>query len=142
MGELKDSCLGEEERTPGYAQNGKFFSARIGAVRKAVKSCAELAFVDAPFAATGAFLGEVSADDERGAPLGWWNTGDGERPAKSVSYVGLAESVAQIRTLAATEGPFDGVLGFSQGSALAALVCLTARTNATASLLYATHGSS
>ena len=107
----------------GYAQNANFFSSRTGAVRKGLKSLAELHYLDAPHAATGAFLGDIDAD-ARGAPLGWWNTRDDARPAISGAYVGLEASVDRVKRCVADDGPFDGVLGFSQGATLAALLCL------------------
>ena len=108
----------------GYAQNANFFSSRTGAVRKGIKALADVHYLDAPHAATGAFLGDIDAD-ARGAPLGWWNTRDAERPALSGAYVGLDESVARVKRCVADDGPFDGVLGFSQGATLAALLCLS-----------------
>ena len=92
-------------------------------MRKGPKSLAELHYLDAPHAATGAFLGDIDAD-ARGAPLGWWNTRDDARPAISGAYVGLEASVDRVKRCVADDGPFDGVLGFSQGATLAALLCL------------------
>ena len=43
----------------------------------------------------------------------------------SSSYDGLEESLELIRQTCQSQGPFDGVLGFSQGATLAALLCLT-----------------
>ena len=108
----------------GYAQNGQFFRERTGAVRKQLKSVCEFTFLDAPRPATGEFLGQID-EATRGAPLGWYNTRDGNRPALSSSYDGLEESLALVRTTCQSQGPFDGVLGFSQGATLAALLCLT-----------------
>ena len=108
----------------GYAQNGQFFRERTGAVRKQLKSVCEFTFLDAPRPATGEFLGQID-EATRGAPLGWYNTRDGNRPALSTSYDGLEESLALVRTTCQSQGPFDGVLGFSQGATLAALLCLT-----------------
>ena len=108
----------------GYAQNGQFFRERTGAVRKQLKSVCEFTFLDAPRPATGEFLGQID-EATRGAPLGWYNTRDGNRPALSSSYDGLEESLELVRDTCQRQGPFDGVLGFSQGATLAALLCLT-----------------
>ena len=108
----------------GYAQNGQFFRERTGAVRKQLKSVCEFTFLDAPRPATGEFLGQID-EATRGAPLGWYNTRDGNRPALSSAYAGLDESLELIRQTCQRQGPFDGVLGFSQGATLAALLCLT-----------------
>ena len=106
----------------GYAQNADFFRARTGSVRKAIKSVAEFTFVDAPFDATGEFLKDTDAD-ERGSMLGWFNAEEGSRPAISRKYRGVAESLALVRKTLADDGPFDGILGFSQGATLASLLC-------------------
>ena len=70
-------------------------------------------------------------------PLGWWNTCDAERPALSGAYVGLDESVARVKRCVADDGPFDGVLGFSQGATLAALLCLSEPGRFGCALLFA-----
>ena len=120
----------------GYAQNGQFFRERTGAVRKQLKSVAEFTFIDAPHAATGAFLGQID-EATRGAPLGWYNTRDGNRPAISGAYEGLVESLELVSATCRTQGPFDGVLGFSQGATLAALLCLTRPDLFTFAVLFA-----
>jgi predicted esterase len=110
----------------GYAQNAEFFRSRLGALRKALKSVvADFHFIDAPHAATAEFLGDVPED--RGAALGWFNpkeTTKGARPAISREYVGLEASLRAVRRAVEEHGPFDGVLGFSQGGTIAALCCL------------------
>ena len=113
----------------GYAQNAEFFRARTGALRKALKAVAEFHFVDAPHPATAEFLGEVP--EERGAALGWFNVGEtapGARPAISTQYVGVEATLECIRAAVEEHGPFDGVLGFSQGATMAAYCCLRPET--------------
>ena len=83
----------------------------------------------APHAATASFLStDVSGDagvEGRGDPRGWWNAAEAaERPATSKTYVGLEESLALARQTLQEHGPFDGLLGFSQGATLGALLCL------------------
>ena len=90
-----------------------------------MKSCAEFYFIDAPHPATAEFLGDVPED--RGAALGWFNVGEttpGARPAISAQYVGVDEALKRIAQTIEQEGPFDGVLGFSQGATIAAYCCL------------------
>jgi predicted esterase len=118
---LKILCL------HGYAQNADFFRQRTGSLRKNLKSTCDFHFLDAPHEATASFLTADADGDGRGKNLGWWNSaGDKERPALSKTYVGLDESLALARQTIADHGPFDGVLGFSQGATLAALLCLAA----------------
>ena len=110
----------------GYAQNAEFFRQRTGALRKGLKSVVEeFVFLDAPHPATAEFLGDVP--EERGSALGWFNVGEtspGARPAISAQYVGVDAALERIRTAIQDQGPFDGILGFSQGATLAAYCCL------------------
>lgn len=109
----------------GYAQNGDFFRQRTGSLRKALKAVADFTFVDAPHLATADFLGDVPED--RGAALGWFNVGErtpGARPAISAQYVGVQEALVRVSRAIADHGPFDGLLGFSQGATLAAYCCM------------------
>jgi len=109
----------------GYAQNADFFRSRTGALRKGLRSLAEFHFIDAPHPATAEFLGDVP--EERGAALGWFNVGEttpGARPAISAQYVGVDDSLQTIRQAVEDAGPFDAILGFSQGATLAAFCCL------------------
>ena len=106
----------------GYAQNGDFFRARTGALRKALK--ADFHFPTAPHPATAAFV-DGSDADTRGTPTAWWNAAESDkRPSTSAKYEGYAESIDFVRTVIETDGPFDGVLGFSQGATIATLLCL------------------
>jgi pimeloyl-ACP methyl ester carboxylesterase len=114
----------------GFVQNGNVFSERTGSLRKATKSVCEWAFVDAPHSAKGAFPESESSlsDADGGDPLGWWTSGenctasDGTwvRPSVSRAAVGFDESLDLLRSVLHLQGPFDGVLGFSQGAAMAA----------------------
>lgn len=107
----------------GYGQNADFFRARTGALRKALKSSCDFTFLDGTFEARASFLGD--ADGERGAALGWWEWEEADRRAStSTAYVGVDTTILRIRELIQAEGPFDGLLGFSQGATLAALLCL------------------
>ena len=107
----------------GYGQNGEFFRMRTGALRKALK--AEYHFMDAPFAARASFItDDADGANGRGPALGWWDF-EGDRAATSYRYIGLERTLQEVRQTIETEGPFDGILGFSQGATLAALLCKT-----------------
>tara|TARA_B110001452_G_scaffold248669_1_gene235607 strand:- start:412 stop:1113 length:702 start_codon:yes stop_codon:yes gene_type:complete len=109
----------------GYAQNAEFFRSRTGALRKALKSTCEFHFLEPPHEATASFL-TADADGDGRRALGWWNAAeDAARPSTSKAYVGLDASLEAVRDAVREHGPFDGVLGFSQGATLAALLCLT-----------------
>mmetsp|Transcript_53573 Transcript_53573/g.116797 ORF Transcript_53573/g.116797 Transcript_53573/m.116797 type:complete len:223 (+) Transcript_53573:100-768(+) len=115
----------------GFAQNAAMFRARTGSLRKVMKGC-EFTFLDAPHLASASFLAEAGSTSptdstacERGSPLAWWNSiEENVRPSQSRSYTGLEASLGQIQHAVTTDGPFDCILGFSQGATLAALYCL------------------
>lgn len=127
----------------GFAQDAETFRGKIGAIRKALKSTHEFVLLDAPHDVRGAFssatelasLGASSAGTSRA----WFTSGESARagasrstdegwtrPALSREYVGFDESLAAIRTVIEERGPFDGVIGFSQGAtcAVAALAAI------------------
>ncbi|XP_076024687.1 esterase OVCA2 [Genypterus blacodes] len=119
----------------GYRQNGSSFREKTGALRKLLKKNVELVYVNAPHCVQSACSGEVqekqngsgpapAADED---PKGWWFS---DIHAQSFSAQqqceessGLDESVAVVREAVKAQGPFDGILGFSQGAALVAMLC-------------------
>jgi hypothetical protein len=126
----------------GYVQNASIFRQRTGSLRKALSSrVKEFVFIDAPHDARGAFPEGVS-EAERGEPQqppsegddvrGWWTSGENVdaaatpgqwvRPSQSRRAVGMDESLALLVDTLVKEGPFDGILGFSQGAAMGALL--------------------
>ncbi|KAM9257443.1 esterase OVCA2 [Cariama cristata] len=105
----------------GYRQSERRFHQRTGALRKALRGRAELVAVSAPHPVPGG--GED--DDGDDPPRGWWFSGPGTFEAGEVAAApaGLEESLSAVAAALAEHGPFDGLLGFSQGAALAAMVC-------------------
>ncbi|KAF9163339.1 hypothetical protein DFQ26_002695 [Actinomortierella ambigua] len=62
---------------------------------------------------------ENAADlDPENLPYGWWTR------SPTNAYIGLDTTLTQLATVLKDQGPFDGVMGFSQGAALAALLQL------------------
>ncbi|XP_025961439.2 esterase OVCA2 [Dromaius novaehollandiae] len=102
----------------GYRQNERRFRERTGALRKALRGRVELVALSAPHPVPG---GGDSDDD----PRGWWFSGPGtfEAQEEAAAPAGLEESLAAVAVALAERGPFDGLLGFSQGAALAAMAC-------------------
>jgi len=117
----------------GYSQNASIFSNRLGALRKdCAKSGVDFVFIDAPhilkpadiFPRQSSILDAENqnnqADTEETDPSSlaraWW-TYDRERS----KAVGLEESLVYIRDILRGR-KFDGVLGFSQGAAFAAVI--------------------
>ncbi|KAF9047559.1 serine hydrolase FSH [Panaeolus papilionaceus] len=112
----------------GYSQNAVIFNKRLGALRKECKDM-ELVIVNAPhvlqptelFAseaaqgAAGPTAEEIQADPDT-AMRAWWRANKERTQA-----IGLLESLDYIRDIL-KESKFDGVFGFSQGAAFAAVI--------------------
>ncbi|XP_070839244.1 esterase OVCA2 [Chaetodon trifascialis] len=119
----------------GYRQNGCSFREKTGALRKLLKKQVELVYVSAPHSVPQASSDEAP-EKENGSvpgpggdedPKGWWFS---DIQARSFSAqqeceasLGLAESVTAVREAVKVQGPFDGILGFSQGAAFVAMLC-------------------
>ncbi|KAJ7291044.1 serine hydrolase FSH [Mycena rebaudengoi] len=116
----------------GYSQNASIFSKRLGALRKQCGKHVDFVFVDGPLvlqpadlsgsapqgtstAATLDALGASEASDTD-IPRAWWSW----KPDRTEA-IGLPESLVTLRDVLKTR-TFDGVLGFSQGAAMAALL--------------------
>ncbi|XP_069578630.1 esterase OVCA2 isoform X1 [Brachyistius frenatus] len=119
----------------GYRQSGSSFREKTGALRKLLKKHAEFVYVDAPLGVEQASKKEVPDKENDSVagpggdedPRGWWFS---DIQARSFSAqqqceesLGLDESVTAVREAVKTHGPFDGILGFSQGAAFVAMLC-------------------
>ncbi|XP_072209345.1 esterase OVCA2 [Excalfactoria chinensis] len=104
----------------GYRQSERRFRQRTGALRKALRGRAELVAIDAPHLVPGA---EDETNDD--PPRGWWFSRPGTFEASEAADepAGLEESLQAVAAALRERGPIDGLLGFSQGAALAAMVC-------------------
>ncbi|KAK0245469.1 FSH1-domain-containing protein [Armillaria nabsnona] len=112
----------------GYAQNAHILSKRLGALRKQCGKDVDMVFIDAPHVlqAEDLFGGasesnestlEASTEDPTLTPRGWFRAF-----ADKTRAVGLDESLILFRDIL-KERTYDGVFGFSQGAAVAALLC-------------------
>ncbi|XP_065175453.1 esterase OVCA2-like [Sycon ciliatum] len=110
---LKILCL------HGYRQCGVTFRERTGALRKMLKSMAEFVFVTAPHAIPG------SEDLEIGKQYGWWFSDSScyDCNAETCVDIGFDDSVEFLRRVLKEQGPFDGVLAFSQGASFLGMLC-------------------
>src|SRR5262249_27348287 len=108
---LKILCL------HGYHGSARALRNQMGSLVAALEPIAELVFIDAPSLAAGDY--------------GWWHAVSDESARDSDDpgvdgprrhYKGWARTCDAIIARFAAEGPFDGVLGFSQGAALAGLL--------------------
>lgn len=97
-----------------FRQSGASFSAKTKRLNNALADFAELVYIDAPF-----LCERPEALDE---PIGpnhqrcWWNASD-----DLLEYRGWERSFEVLDRQRALQGPFDGVIGFCQGAALAGL---------------------
>ncbi|KAJ3589575.1 hypothetical protein NHX12_010420 [Muraenolepis orangiensis] len=114
----------------GYRQDGRSFREKTGALRKLLKKQVELVYMTAPHHVTqvcSAGGGSESGASEDQDSRGWWFSDPQARSfsaqQKCPESLGLDDSVAAVRAAAEELGPFDGVLGFSQGAALVAMLC-------------------
>ncbi|KAG2171507.1 hypothetical protein INT43_008233 [Umbelopsis isabellina] len=110
----------------GYTQNAITFSKKTAVLRKALKDVAELVYVTGPHKVLEP---EFLTVEERQAaaeqdvseelmPYAWFfGRKDDDK------YQGFEESIEFLRDVMIKQGPFDGVFGFSQGAAMAALLC-------------------
>ncbi|XP_058483648.1 esterase OVCA2 [Solea solea] len=117
----------------GYRQNGSSFREKTGALRKLLKKQVELVYMNAPHSINSEDTSEKESGSDAPAPggcedsRGWWFS---DVQARSFSAqqqceesLGIDESVAVVREAVKDQGPFDGILGFSQGAAFVAMLC-------------------
>ncbi|KAM7474322.1 hypothetical protein LguiB_021565 [Lonicera macranthoides] len=132
----------------GFRQNASSFKGRTASLAKKLKNIVELVFINAPHELSFIYQPNPTVlDNNHESPppsskcnkkFAWlitpnshpktndeWKIADG--PFDSLQYQnqtdGFDESLAYLKTVFAQSGPFDGILGFSQGVAMAASVC-------------------
>jgi len=116
----------------GFTQNGNMFYKRMSAIRKAAAKSCEFVFLDGPviiqpidspldFDSLERPEAVETVVDPELIPRAWWRASDDR-----TVYYGLDETLVYVRDFLvkemANKGPFDVVLGFSQGAAMAALL--------------------
>ncbi|HEX3760094.1 MAG TPA: hypothetical protein VHW23_15365 [Kofleriaceae bacterium] len=94
----------------GYHGRGELLRAQLAPLAGALAADAGFVCVDAPALAAGDF--------------GWWHAvpDEHDRSGQAVHYRGWSATCAWLFALLRDDGPFDGVFGFSQGAAVAALL--------------------
>ncbi|XP_057658889.1 esterase AGAP003155 isoform X2 [Diorhabda carinulata] len=113
----------------GYRQNAETFKAKTGSFRKIVHKWAEFTYITAPHKVI--LVDDPNDLDKNNQDIGqkqygWFFNRDdltfrGIR--KGGPAIGFEESVKFIEDVFEKEGPFDGILGFSQGACFAGLLC-------------------
>lgn len=109
----------------GYQQNGAIFREKSGGFRSSLKKYFDFVFMTAPHSvelqqtngAGGALADTVPVDFR-----GWWYVPECYNTKEVKDFEGFEESVQAVVDFAKNEGPFDGLLGFSQGATLAFLI--------------------
>ena len=108
----------------GYRQNEKTFREKSGGFRKLLKKHVDFVFVAAPHEIPEEInLARPQEERERG----WWFS----KPNRSYHAMdrtdvclGYEESLQLAKEkLLSDDGPFDGIMGFSQGAAFVSLLC-------------------
>ncbi|KAJ1916827.1 hypothetical protein H4219_003560 [Mycoemilia scoparia] len=62
------------------------------------------------------FKGERAQEN---MPFNWWRT----IRIPAIQYIGIEDSIEYVKSIIKEQGPFVGVMGFSQGAALGAIMC-------------------
>ncbi len=101
---LKILCL------HGKQQNKEVLRTRLGNIPKKLKKIAQLTIIDSPH--SDGFIGD-------NVPVRTWFERDDEG---NINGESLEVSIAEIKRVWTESGPFDGILGFSMGGTLAALL--------------------
>ncbi|CEF69267.1 UPF0483 protein CG5412 [Strongyloides ratti] len=115
----------------GYRQNEVTFREKTGGLRKAIKSLAEFEFI------TGPLIPNIPSDKDSQStdndestvtelgPRAWWFSKVEEtfssRDVCDVA-IGFDKSVKEVTDYIKEKGPFDGLLGFSQGASMVHLL--------------------
>eukprot|EP00940_MAST-03C_sp_MAST-3C-sp2_P002430 g2430.t1 len=102
----------------GWRTNGDILRMQMRDVVKDNRERVVFTFANAPFEATGPPHDIVAKiwPPTTYTYYEWWDRVDDR-------YEGLDRSIEYLKELNAEKGPFDGVVGFSQGAALASVLC-------------------
>ena len=114
----------------GYTQSGPLFSAKSCALHKALQKSfsprpVQFTYPTGPHRLKPTDIPGFSPSDPDGADtedvkaFGWWQRKDTD---DGVIYRGIEQGMATIAQCIKEEGPFEGVIGFSQGAAAATMV--------------------
>lgn len=108
-----------------FCTSGKIFETqlRMAGWTDAMAERVEFTFVDAPHERKGSVPKEVQQHFS-GPYYQWWDANE-----DGSIYHGAHLSFAQLRDVMVEQGPFDGLMGFSQGGTMAALLTLLQARN-------------
>ncbi|KAF2270790.1 dihydrofolate reductase [Lojkania enalia] len=119
----------------GFTQSGPLFHAKTRALEKNLQKAfpagislhyptapIRLSPADIPFpvpSSTNSEAAEVDSKDEEPDAWAWWRRKGDQEP---YTYEGIEQGLAHVAKTLQSEGPFDGVIGFSQGGACAGML--------------------
>ncbi|KIW04075.1 uncharacterized protein PV09_04892 [Verruconis gallopava] len=121
----------------GYTQNGPLFRSKTRALEKNLQKAfphrsVQLSYPTAPIKlyksdipnwddpnGTAGFENQDAGGEEAPDAWGWWRRKGEKEP---YTYDGMENGFARCAEVLKAEGPFDGVIGFSQGGALAGML--------------------
>ncbi|XP_064549925.1 esterase GA18864 [Drosophila montana] len=114
----------------GYRQDADSFKNKLGSFRKFAGKYAEFVFISAPHVAAPL---EPSAEPVEQQRSWWANKDDGtfKGTNKSGPAFGFQESLRVVEDAWKSQGPFQGLLGFSQGACFVGLICGLAKKKLT-----------
>jgi predicted esterase len=110
----------------GKQQNKSSFRTKLGRLPSKLKNLAVLTIIDAPHNCVSA----VTNDNSVSSPIGedpnveaigktWYHRNE----SGELDHESLNVSMNYLREVWSTDGPFDGILGFSMGGTIATLMC-------------------
>jgi len=105
-----------------YRQNDQMFSSMFKQIQEVLGDKVHIRYVNAP----NIPLAFSSLDISHNLRA-WWFSGNSDnydRHSKSEICKGWEASLSSLVSVIKKEGPFDGIMGFSQGAALAGMMCL------------------
>ncbi|KAL8899986.1 MAG: hypothetical protein Q9207_005919 [Kuettlingeria erythrocarpa] len=119
----------------GYTQSGTLFHSKTRALEKAITKAlpayeARFSYPTGPIKLDPVDIpGYTHTSDDAEEPepaFGWWRRKDRVHPTRKgeteIVYTGFQDGLARIAQSIKDEGPFDGVIGFSQGACAAGMV--------------------
>jgi len=123
----------------GFTQTGHTFELKTKALKKSLDKAfpsapspghlqnypggLSLHYPTGPIKLSPASVPGYSGDDtDEIEAYGWWKRKEGSRPGEPFYYEGIEAGLGRIAEVIREEGPFDGVMGFSQGGCASGMV--------------------
>ncbi|KAJ2555795.1 Family of serine hydrolases 3 [Coemansia sp. RSA 1933] len=107
----------------GFGESGELFKIRSRNFRRIVEDHAELVYLDGHLDIANLHLTAADLDRDNSihtdfTNLAWWWA----RKSKTTEYRGMEKAFLQIGKVLNEQGPFDGILAFSQGACLGIII--------------------